>query len=86
MDYGDRLQPGVGVALWDGEGKQKASTTTNEKGAFAFANVPAGSYKVVAIRKDSSTGSAGIAAVQVDATHTPDNPVKVNLTLNKIRQ
>ena len=86
VTYGERLQPGVGVSLFDADNKLKAATTTSDKGVFTFEKVPLASYKVVAIKKDSSTGAAGITAVQVDAEHTPKKPAIANITLNKIRQ
>ncbi len=85
VTFGDRPQPGVAVSLRDAEGKEKAATVSDKDGKFEFEKVPVGSYKVVALKKDSSTGAAGIAPVQVDAEHTLKKPAKVIVSMNKIR-
>lgn len=82
ITYGERLQPGVAISLRDADGKEKAGTTTDEKGRFKFVNTPVGSYRVVALKKDSSTGAAGNAPVVVVAGTT----TKVEIGLAKIRQ
>ena len=65
------------------EGKEKAATTTNEKGALQVRpDVPIGTYRLIVIKRDSSTGAAGTAPVVVEA----DKTTPVTLVLEKIRQ
>jgi hypothetical protein len=80
--FGERAQPGVSVSLRDAEGKEKAATTTDEKGRFTFVRTPIGTYRLIAIKRDSSTGAAGTAPVVVEA----DKTTPVTLVLEKIRQ
>lgn len=80
--YADRPQPNVSVKLWDSEGKEKGSATTNDKGLFNIKNVPPGNYTLSAQRPDSSTGVSGATSVQVEAEKT----VKTTVTLNKNRK
>ena len=92
VTFGDRPQPGVAISLRDADGKEKAATITKEqgkdgKGMGTFTlSVPAGNYTVVALKKDSSTGAMGTAAVQVTADNTAEKPATAIVTLNKIRQ
>lgn len=76
---GELPQPGLVVSLRDGDGKEKATTTTDDKGKFKFEKVAPGNYTVASSRKDSSYGSAGSAPVQVEV----DKTAKVTLPLKK---
>jgi hypothetical protein len=80
--FGDRAQPGVSVSLRDAEGKEKAATTTDEKGRFKFVRTPIGTYRLIVIKRDSSTGAAGTAPVVVEA----DKTTPATVVLEKIRQ
>jgi len=81
VDFGDRPQPGVTISLRGDDGKEKAATTTNDKGQFKFVRVPPGVYRLVALKKDSSTGAAATAPAVVE----PDKTTKVAMTLEKVR-
>lgn len=76
---GERPQPGVVVSLRAADGKEKATTTTSDKGTFKFENVPIGNYTVASARPDSSYGFAGSAPVQVEL----ERRAKVAVTLTK---
>lgn len=80
--FGENPQPGVFISLRDADGKEKSATKSLEKGVFKFEGIPVGSYRLVALKKDSSTGAAATTTVVVDA----DKPAKPTLTLEKIRQ
>ena len=80
--FGERFQPGVSVSLRDAEGKEKAATTTDEKGRFKFERTPIGTYRLIVIKRNSSTGAAGTSPVVVEA----DKTTKVTVALEKIRQ
>jgi hypothetical protein len=80
--FGERFQPGVSVSLRDAEGKEKAATTTDEKGRFKFERTPIGTYRLIVIKRDSSTGAAGTSPVVVEA----DKTTNVSVALEKIRR
>jgi hypothetical protein len=84
VTYGERPQAGAAVSVRGEDGKEKAGGTTDAKGKVTL-KVPVGSYSVVVFKKDSSTGAAGNAPVQVDLEHTPEKPAKVTVTLSKVR-
>jgi hypothetical protein len=72
---GDRVQSGVPVQLLNAANVVVASTTTNAQGAFAFASVPPGSYRVVA--RKSSSRTQGVKAVEVDGQEVKGVEVKL---------
>jgi carboxypeptidase family protein len=82
VTFGERFQPGVSVSLRDADGKEKAATTTDEKGRFAFARTPIGTYRLIVIKRDSSSGASGTSPVVVEA----DKTTKVTVALEKIRR
>jgi len=82
VTFGERLQPGVAVSLRDADGKEKAGTVTDDKGRFKFVHTPVGTYRLIALKKDSSTGAVGTVPVVVEAGLT----TKAVIALEKIRQ
>jgi Carboxypeptidase regulatory-like domain len=81
MTPGGKVLNGVTVKLLDGEGKEKASATTDEKknGVFEMKDVPPGTYKVVAGKPDSGVGTKGAETVTVKAGEVS----KVRITLGR---
>ena len=73
-------QAGLTVALRAADGKELATTKTNEKGKFTFESVFPGAYTVASSKPSSSYPFAGSAPVQVAETDKPPEPVTVNLT------
>lgn len=82
VEYGGRPQPGVAVSLRDADGKEKAATTTDEKGKFKFEKVPVGNYHVFGAKSDSSSGIRGSAPVQVEA----DKTAKPTIDMTKLKR
>jgi hypothetical protein len=82
VEYGGRPQPGVTVSLRDADGKEKAATTSDDKGKFKFEKVPVGNYHVFGAKSDSSSGTRGSAPVQVEA----DKTVKPTIDMTKLKR
>jgi hypothetical protein len=82
VEFGGRPQPGVAVGMRDPDGKEKALTTTDDKGKFKFEKVPPGNYMVGALKKDSSTGAAGTSPAKVEAEKT----TKITISLSKLKR
>jgi hypothetical protein len=58
-------QPGLTVFLFDGKGKEKARVKTKDDGSFAFADLPAGKYRL--FTEKTSTGREKSEAVELKA-------------------
>jgi len=72
---------GVVVQLFDGNGALVASVTTDDNGAYAFTNLPAGVYTVVELAPNGYTTTT---ATSVGVTLSPGNTVTVNFGLQAI--
>lgn len=78
VNEGGRLQPNVPVVLRDAQGNVKDTVRTDNRGRYVFKDVPAGSYRVQAIKSSSRTeGDVTVQAV--------DGQVKsdANITLRR---
>ncbi|HWY86317.1 MAG TPA: carboxypeptidase regulatory-like domain-containing protein, partial [Gemmataceae bacterium] len=79
VTWDTKLQPGRPVTLKDGKGKVIATTETNMKGVYVFANVQPGTYRVIA-------AVPGILQGNAPATVTKDKgeTVKADVNLKRI--